>query len=105
AVLISFAAALLALEGLLERWLPPLAAAIVVSMAIAWLTWPIWLSAWIHQGLSPAAIQRLVDLHPGLVLNGILTATPPWTEQAIAYHLTALNQDIPIDLPHSPGPA
>src|SRR4051794_23151606 len=91
--------ALAGLTWMLERVLrlpPPLAAAIVGMGSIAWLTWPLW--------LRPADPAWLVAVHPALTLNGILTATPPWTEQAIAYHLTALNQDVPIALPHSPWP-
>ena len=50
------------------------------------------------------AIQHLVALNPPLTINGILTAEPAWTEHSVAYHLTNLNQDIPIQLPEGVGP-
>jgi hypothetical protein len=77
---------------------PALAAAIVTTFAILWLTWPIWLSTYLGSGES----RWLVALHPPLAANGLLTFTVPWTEQAIAYQLTVLNQDVPIRLPTNP---
>ena len=44
-------------------------------------------------------VQHLVAVHPPLAINGILTNEPAWTERSLAYHLTNLNQDVPIRLP------
>jgi hypothetical protein len=103
-ILASFAVTVLSVEWIIKRLRvpPPLAGALAVVAAITWLTWPIWASAWIRAGMRPATMGWIVSMHPVLALNGVLTATPPWTEQAIAYRLTALNQDVPIALPHSP---
>jgi hypothetical protein len=74
-----------------------------VVLATGWITWPLWLSAPISQGnLSPTTVAWMLRFHPILLSNGILTFTPPWTEQSIAYQLTILNQDVPVSLPDNP---
>jgi len=79
-------------------------AAICTSLSIAWIAWPLWLSAPMSNGtLSSTAVAWLLRFHPILLSNGILTFTPPWTEQTIAYQLSILNQDVPINLPTNPG--
>jgi hypothetical protein len=75
------------------------AAAIVIG--VAWLTWPIWLSPILVKNGSGGIIQDLVSISSPLTINGILTREPAWTERSIAYHLTNLNQDVPIQLPTS----
>jgi hypothetical protein len=99
-VLIGFAGVVAGMTLILRSLLvvPALAAAIATVAAMLWLTWPIWLSSYLGEG----ELQWLVVLHPPLVANGLLTFTVPWTEQAIAYHLTILNQDVPIRLPGNP---
>jgi len=82
--------------GLAAAGLPKIpAAAAAVFLAIGWITWPVW--------LSPAALgvwlQWLIEIQPALAANGLLKFTLPWTEQAIAYRLTTLDQDVPIALP------
>ncbi len=77
------------------RFSPVLGAMVTVILAIGWLTWPVWLSP----GVFGNWLQRLVDVQPVLAANGVLSYTSPWTEQAIAYRLTALDQDVPIQLP------
>jgi hypothetical protein len=68
---------------------------------LAWLTWPVWLAGnLVKHGMGPVA-QKLVAVHPPLVINGVLTNEPAWTERSIAYHLTDLNQDVAIELPAS----
>ncbi|MGA2585237.1 MAG: hypothetical protein ABSG31_18350 [Tepidisphaeraceae bacterium] len=72
------------------------AGAIGMLLGIAWLTWPIWLR------VSDAGwTNRLVELHPPLVANGVLHKEQPWTERVVAYHLTDLDQNVPIQLPTS----
>ncbi|MGD0390651.1 MAG: hypothetical protein ABSC42_17035 [Tepidisphaeraceae bacterium] len=74
------------------------AAALAILVGLAWLTWPVWLSgALVRAGFS-GTVQHLVWLHPPLAINGILTGEPAWTERSLAYHLTDLNQDVPIRL-------
>jgi len=78
-------------------------AAATSGAAIAWLTWPIWLSPSIAGGASTIAINLLVSLNPILAANGLLTFTSPWTEQSVAYSLTLLGQDVPLRLPTNPA--
>jgi hypothetical protein len=100
----SFAIAMIA-RLLIEIRVPPVvASAVAVVLGLAWLTWPIWLSeTMLNRGLSSLA-GHLVSFSPPLVINGILTGEPAWTERSIAYHLTNLNQDIPISFPTSAWP-
>jgi len=103
-LLASFAAALASLTVAVESLTASstLAAAAGVVVGVAWLTWPIWLSPALAKGGSPRLIHILVETHPGLVANGLLTFTTPWTEQAVAYRLTVLDQDVAIQLPGNP---
>jgi hypothetical protein len=100
ALLICFAAAIASINFFLKSIgvHPTFSAAIATLLALAWLTWPIWLSPQIPD-LSDNLINNLVALHPPLVANGVLHAEAPWTERIIAYRLTRLNQDTPIHLP------
>jgi len=77
------------------------AAAITIAIGLAWLTWPIWLSPILVKNGADQTVANLVHIHPPFAINGILTNEPAWTERSIAYHLTTLNQDIPIRLPES----
>lgn len=100
-VLISFAAALAGLSAALSvtgvgR---PLAAAIVILLGLAWLTWPIWLSPTWDGEASTAWVNRFVALHPALAIN--YPHLGQWVEQSIAYHLTDLNQNVPYAPPHT----
>ncbi len=81
------------------------AAAVAVVIGLAWLTWPVWLSPTIANHETNAAVQNMVNIHPPLVINGILTRQPAWTEMSLAYHLTDLNQDVPIRMPSSAAPS
>jgi hypothetical protein len=83
------------------KWPEIFAAAVAIVIGLAWLTWPVWFSVTLEKTASNAAVENIVKLHPPLVINGILTRTPAWTEMSIAYHLTNLNQDVPIRLPSS----
>jgi len=79
------------------------AAGMAIVVGLAWLSWPVWLSAALVRGGFSGTVQNLVWLHPPLVINGILTGEPAWTERSLAYHLTDLNQDVPIRLPANVG--
>jgi hypothetical protein len=73
-----------------------LAKATVVMCGLAWLTWPLWLTA---------APPLCVRVHPLLGINGALASRLGiWTEQPVAYPLIALGQDVAYRLPPSPWP-
>jgi|GEM_PF-2828254 len=98
-VLAAFSVAVAGLEFFLSKLTPSrsiVGQALTVVFALAWLSWPLW-----GNGVAAAWI---VPIHPPLVLNGILVFTQPWTEQTIAYHLTNLDQDVPIRLAATPLP-
>jgi len=83
--------------------IPPIfASAIAVILGLLWLAWPIWLCNFLLSSGHDSLAAHLVTLSPPLTINGILTGEPAWTERSLAYHLTNLNQDIPIVLPSSP---
>ena len=98
-LLLTFAAAEWSLAATARRLLlpPTYAAALGVIVGLAWLTWPVW-------GSTLPAAGRVADLHPLLAANGLLSGLGIWTERPIAYHLTALGQDVPYRLP-SPAAA
>jgi len=80
----------------------PIAATVIAFAAMAWLTWPIWLSPWLTQSM----VDWLVPAHPLLAINGVLQHLGSWDRAPIAYRrLTILNQDIPYHLPRSVLPA
>jgi len=73
------------------------AAAIGVAVSLAWLTCPIWLSI----GLAGGSVGQMIQLHPLFVMNHIVysPAIGLWPEQAGAYGLTSLGQDVQYELP------
>ena len=73
------------------------ASAIVVASALAWLTWPIWLSPYLAGRQS--LVNWLVFAHPLLTLNGVLIDQGIWTERPHMYAWTALNQDVSYLIP------
>jgi len=78
-----------------------LPASLVTLLAVAWLSWPLWLATFLR-GAGTRTIYWLVQTHPPLVANGVLTWEPPWSERSLAYRrLTNLNQDVMYQLPTS----
>ena len=72
------------------------AAALTIVLALAWLTWPIWLS----RVLTPLIADWLVPAHPLFAVNSVLKHLGNWSEHAIAYrYLMNLGQDVPYQLP------
>jgi hypothetical protein len=100
-VLVAYALAIGGIALILARiGIPQIfAAAAAIALGLAWLTWPVWLAPALVRGGYDASIQNLVAAHPPLTINGILIGEAAWTERSVAYHLTDLNQDIPIRLP------
>jgi hypothetical protein len=103
AVLVTYALSIAGIAALSNRCKLPeiVAAALTIVIGLAWLTWPVWLSATLETSGAKGAVENIVNIHPPLVINGILTRTPAWTEMSLAYHLTNLNQDVPVRLPNS----
>jgi hypothetical protein len=102
-ILLSFVLALAAASYLLTRLRdqPVAAAAIVSTIALAWLTWPVWVSPW----LPGHDVHWLVTLHPLFAVNSACRDLGIWTEQRVAYRLTNLAQDVPYQLPASVLPS
>jgi hypothetical protein len=79
-----------------------LSAGITLLLGLLWLTWPVWLSPWLTQGLA----DWLVPANPLLAINGVLRHLGTWDHGSLAYSsLTVLNQDISYHLPRSIWPA
>src|SRR5438105_1870832 len=70
-VLIAYATALAGLSvGLrLARLSATLSAALTVTLALLWMTWPIWLSPTWKGEESTAGVARLVVCHPAFAIN------------------------------------
>ncbi len=77
------------------------AAAVTVMLTLAWLTWPVWLSAWVNREPVVHAMQRLIPIHPLLAINGLLAHLGIWGEWPVMYQLTSLGQDVPYNFPSS----
>jgi hypothetical protein len=107
-LLLAYVAALWGVAELLSalRIEALIAAAVSVTAALAWLTWPIWLSPWLSGSGSARVAAILVGGHPLFAINGALRGSVAiWTEQSVMYQLTNLNQDVPYVLPASVWPA
>ena len=102
-VLASFAICIGAFAAMLEalRFNPYIASALTVFLALAWLTWPIWLAPKLVTPAGDAIVRWLVPAHPLLTINGLLPDIGNWNEQRIAYHLTNLGNDVPYEKPAS----
>jgi hypothetical protein len=106
-VLFAWSSAMLGVACLVERGLRGnaiVASALVVALALMWLTCPIWLARAMpaHPGLA----HRIVSIHPLMAINGAVKEFGLWTERPIAYRkLMTLGQDLPTGLPTSILPA
>jgi hypothetical protein len=100
-VLLAWCVALTGLASFLERFRihPVFASAITITLALLWMTWPVWLSATMRNWSRPMLVHWLVQLNPPLAINGILVHLGPWTQMPMAYHLTDLGQNIAYALP------
>ena len=77
---------------------PIVSSAIVVTIAMAWLSWPIWLGP--H--LPGKSVAFLTAAHPLLSINGVLSNLGIWSERPLAYrYLINLGQDVPYNLPRN----
>jgi len=74
-------------------------AAVVQFTLTLWLTWPIWMSGVLSTTAGPRIVGWLVPWHPLFATNSAVLPLGVWPQQAIAYHLTILGQDVPYALP------
>jgi hypothetical protein len=78
------------------------AAAIATILAIAWLTWPLWLSPVLHGHRGERIAGWLIPAHPIFAANSVLrTRLGYWAEQGMAYHWTSLQDDVAYALPEN----
>ena len=87
AAYVLIAACVLAAMGVavaLERLIGAISAsAATITVSLAWLTWPIWLSVWINSSAVVHAIDWLVPIHPLLAMNGLFQSLGIWGEWPI----------------------
>jgi hypothetical protein len=104
ATIAAFAALSLLLRSV--RFSASLAVALSTLPALAWLSWPIWLSPALGSAASERIVAWLVRLHPTFAINGVLgPAFGIWTQSRLMYRLTNLGQDVAYQLPTSVAPA
>jgi hypothetical protein len=85
--------------------IPAVVAAMLTSvLALAWLSWPVWMSPWLAGQRGTRVAAWLVSAHPLFALNGVLRSVLGiWTERSVIYRLSNLNQDIAYTLPGGIG--
>jgi len=99
AVLMVYTLAIASLTALVSRGrFSPGGAALVTLLALAWFFWPIWLSPALPG--HPRLVAILAPAHPVFAVNAVLLdRLGYWAEQSIAYHYTALSDDVSYSLP------
>ena len=105
-VLGSFALAAASVAALLAKIRIPPAVAVIV--AIAWLSWPIWLAPALRgRESSERIVGRMVAANPIFAMQGALLKAynVPWAQYRIAYRLTNIGDDIPYQMPTSIAPS
>ena len=76
--------------------------AVVTVLAVAWLTWPIWLSPALHGRAGEQMVNLLVPANPVFAVNGVLRERLGyWAEQSLAYRFTSLSDDVSYGVPES----
>ena len=76
---------------------PTLASGVTILLAIAWLSWPIWLSS----SMTDSIATTLSPLHPFLAINGAVPQYGYWHQARLMYSLTNLGQDVNFTFPTS----
>ncbi|HWP40495.1 MAG TPA: hypothetical protein VNL70_06170, partial [Tepidisphaeraceae bacterium] len=107
ALMIAWCAALAGTLSLIRRFIPASAAAgIVVLLALAWLSWPIWTAAHLRGAAAAEIVAAVVHPHPLFATNRVMLNLGLWTQQPLAYGtLLSLGQDVPYELPANILPA
>jgi hypothetical protein len=68
-----------------------IASATVTTLALAWLSWPVWISPWLT---SESLARKLSSANPLLAINAIAPQFGFWTQSKLMYRLTTLGQDV-----------
>jgi hypothetical protein len=100
--LLGYAVALAGVCSLLLaiRFNAVLAAALVTTLGLLWLTWPVWLSHALTGPHGDTLVAWLVPAHPFFGINSTLIHFDTWDRHPLAYtRLTVLNQDVFYQLP------
>jgi hypothetical protein len=101
--LLSFALACAGMSALFTRLRGPAAlGGLITIVALAWLTWPIWLAHNLPESNGQQISDALVAAHPLLTMNERLLDRGVWTERPITYRATALGQDLAYSPPSAP---
>jgi hypothetical protein len=100
-VFVSYTAMLSFTTAAMRRLVPwGLASGLTTLLAAAWLSWPVWTTAWMTERLA----ATLIRAHPLFAANAA-GGFPPWPEHGVIYGMTRLGQDIAYAMPDSPLPA
>jgi hypothetical protein len=101
--LLSFALACAGISALLTRLrCSSTTSGLITILALAWLTWPIWLAHNLPESNGQQISDALVIAHPLLIINERLLDRGVWTERPITYRATALGQDLAYSPPSVP---
>jgi hypothetical protein len=79
------------------------ASAIVIALALGWLSWPIWMAPHQHGEEHSASVGWLMRTHPVFAINQALTRPMPgiWQEQKIMYQLVSIGQHVSANMPET----
>jgi len=78
------------------------ASAFGTVVALAWLSWPVWLAPQLSGSRGESVVGWMVAAHPLFATNALFIKLGVWTEMGTAYRLTNLNQDVAYALPNGP---
>jgi hypothetical protein len=86
---------------------PTSAVTITVILALAWLTWPVWLTAALETAHGQQIVDLLVPAHPLFAVNAVMKQFGAWDHYPVRAYptLTVLNQDVTYQQPGSIWPA
>jgi hypothetical protein len=80
---------------------PTLAGGVVITLALAWLSWPVWVSPWV----TDAHANLVAPFHPLMAINGAVPQHGLWQQSRLMYQLTSLGQDVSVGPPDSVMPS
>jgi hypothetical protein len=98
AFVVALGGLVVALRGL--RLNPVAAAALTTTLALAWLTWPIWLAPHLNGTPGQRIVSWVVPAHPLFAMNAVVAVNAGiWDEQTLMYFLSNF-PDLLYPLPH-----